>query len=231
MKCLVIDDDPLACELVEDYLGRIGGIDYCLKISDGATALRLLATEEFDAVFLDLNLPGINGISLLESLPRELPIIIISATPDFGARSYDFGIIDYLVKPLEFERFAKAIGRLHAVDTPKTKATPPPENDAIYLRDGNQIQRIELSEVAYVQAQSNYSEFYFEDGRSIMSLISMLKLEELLPSDFIRIHRSYIVNRRCIQRIENNKVLVGKNHLPIGQSYRQQLPGKLGVIN
>ncbi len=231
MKSLVIDDDPLTCELVEEYLQRIGGFDYCLKISDGATALRLLATEEFDAVFLDLNLPGINGVSLLESLPRKLPIIIISASSDFGARSYEFGIIDYLVKPLEFERFAKAIGRLHAVDPSDGKAAPPPDKDAIYLRDGKQIQRIELDRVAYVQAQSNYSEFVFEDGQTTLSLISMRKLEQLLPKDFIRIHRSYIVNRKRIQRVENHQVLVGKTRLSIGQSYRQQLPAKLGVIN
>jgi DNA-binding response OmpR family regulator len=102
MKCLVVDDDPLTCDTVESYLQRIGGIDYCLKVNDGSTALHLLAADSFDAVFLDLELPGMDGVSLLKALPRQTSVVVISASVDFAAESYGFDVVDYLVKPLEF---------------------------------------------------------------------------------------------------------------------------------
>lgn len=230
MKCLVVDDDPLACEIIEEFLGRLGGVDYCLKLGDGATALHVLAAETFDVVFLDLELPGIDGASLLAALPGRTPVVVVSASPDFGAKSYEFGIVDYLVKPITFSRFAKAMARVGA-SASASQPLPAAGDGAIFLRDGTHIQRIDLEEVECVQAQSNYVSFILRNGHSIMSLVSMAKLEEILPDDFIRIHRSHIVSRKRISRIEGGKVIVGKQSLPIGDSYRAKLLERLGVIN
>ena len=229
MKCLVVDDDPLTCDTVESFLQRIGGIDYCLKVNDGATALHLLAAETFDAVFLDLQLPGMDGVSLLKALPGHAPVVVISASSDFGAESYGFDVIDYLVKPLEFSRFAKAVMKVKQRPA-ATPSSPEPE-PALFLRDGGVIQRIELSKLVYVEAQSNYASFVFDDDKAIMSLLSLRKLQDMLPSHFIRVHRSYIVNETRIQHIEGNQVNLGRVKLPIGQSYRASLFKKLKVVN
>lgn len=229
MKCLVIDDDPLACEIIEEYLGRLGGVDYCLKLGDGATALHVVAAENFDVVFLDLDLPGVDGVSLLHALPTRMPVVVVSASPDFGARSYEFGILDYLVKPIDFPRFAKAMARVTAA---ASRGPVPASGDGvIFLRDGTNIQRIDLHKVEHVQAQSNYVSFVLDGGQTILSLVSMARLEEILPDDFLRIHRSYIVSRKRITRIEGSKAIVGKLSLPIGDSYRARLLERLGVIN
>jgi len=229
MKCLVVDDDPLTCDTVESFLQRVGGVDYCLKVNDGPTALHLLAAESFDAVFLDLELPGMDGVSILGALPGDAPVVIISANPGFGADSYGFGVVDYLVKPIEFSRFAKAVVKL------KMGRRPPRETEdraeAIFLRDGSTIQRIDLSKLAFIEAQSNYSLFVFYDGTSVMSLISLRRLEEMLPAKFIRIHRSFIVNCACILNIEGSKLTLPAKTLPVGQSYRENLLEKLKVIN
>lgn len=227
MKCLIVDDDPLTCDTIESYLKRLGGLEYCLKADNGTTALHLLAAESFDAVFLDLELPGMDGPSLLRALPREVPVIVVSASKSFGADSYEFGIVDYLVKPIEFSRFAKAMVRLGERSSSSDDTTP----RELFLRDGTTIQRIDLTELAYIQAKANYAEFVSTSGQTTMCLISMRRLEELLPDDFVRIHRSYLVSRQRIRRIEGNKVCLENSSLPIGQSYRTALLEKLGIAN
>lgn len=234
MKCLVVDDDPLTRDMVEGFLEQLGVLEYCLKIGDGATALHLLAGEHFDGVFLDLELPGLDGVSLIKALPRQTPVVVISASADFGAGSYEFGVVDYLVKPLELGRFAKAVARLQEVkasDSDKRPAAVADGSGALFLREGATIQRIDLGKLNYVEAQANYARFVFDDGSAIMSLVSMRRLEELLPGDFVRMHRSYIVNCRRIEKIEGSMVFVRGRGISIGQSYREQLLEKLGVIN
>lgn len=227
MKCLVVDDDPLTCDLVENYLNQIGGIDYCLKVNDGSTALHLLAAQSFDAVFLDLQLPGIDGVSLLKALPGDTAVIIISANADFGAESYQFDVVDYLVKPLEFSRFTKAVLKL------KNRApgeSPPPE-ESLFLKDNTTIHRIDLARLLYIEAQGNYASFVFQTDKPIMALVTLSKLATLLPPHFIRTHRSYIVNLRSIRQIEGNQLDLGTAKLPIGKSHRDNLHEKLKVIN
>jgi DNA-binding LytR/AlgR family response regulator len=228
MKCLVVDDDPLTCDLVESYLQQTGGVDYCLKVNDGSTALHLLAAESFDVVFLDLQLPGVDGVSLLKALSKKTPVVIISADKGFGAESYQFDVIDYLVKPLEFSRFAKAILKLKN----RSSEPPPSSEDALFLKDNTTIHRIELSRLLFIESQGNYASFVFEDSKSVLSLITLSKLLSLLPDHFVRIHRSYIVNLRSIRRIEGNQLDLGiAQKLPIGKSHRDDLHEKLKIIN
>lgn len=228
MKCLVVDDDPLACDLVENYLQKIGGFDYCLKVNDGSTALHLLAAESFDVVFLDLQLPGIDGVSLLKTLSKETAVIIVSADEAFGAESYQFDVVDYLVKPLEFSRFAKAVLKLKN----RTLESSPTPEDALFLKDNATIHRIDLSRLLFIESQGNYASFVFEDAKPVLSLITLSKLMTLLPEHFVRIHRSYIVNLRAIRRIEGNQLDPGNGQkLPIGKSHRDELHEKLKIIN
>lgn len=228
MKCLIVDDDPLVCDLVESYLQRIGGIEYCLKINDGSTALQLLAADSFDAVFLDLQLPGIDGVSLLKALSRDTPVVIISADDKFGAESYQFEVVDYLVKPFEFSRFAKAVLKLKN----RSSEAPASTEDALFLKDNTTIHRIDLARLHYIESQGNYASFVFEEAKPILSLITLSKLLTLLPDHFVRIHRSYIVNLHAIRQIDGNQLDPGTGQkLPIGKSHRDELHEKLRIIN
>jgi len=200
--------------------------------------LQLLSGGGLDAAFLDLELPGLDGASLLGSLPREVPVVIISASRDFGARSYDFCVVDYLVKPLEFPRFYQAVQKL------KERLTPPrvmagesvvAERQGVggrelFVKDGTRIVRLDLDKLQLLRAESNYVEFVSEEG-SILSLISMKRLEEILPEEFIRIHRSYFINRAHLSKIEDGHVYVGRHKLPISQGYKEELMRRLRVIN
>lgn len=227
MKCLVVDDDPLVCETVESFLSRIEGIEFCLKAADGMTAYQLLSSGGVDAAFIDLQMPGLDGPSLLKALPSALPVVVITADASFAARSYEFNVADYLVKPLEFPRFCQAVSRLKARVAAAASAAAPEE---IFVKDGSRIVRIRLSRLLYLKAESNYVEFVTDQG-SHLSLISMKKLEEILPAHFVRVHRSYMVNRQHVSRVEEGLVMVGTHRIPIGQSYREQFLQQLKVIN
>ena len=228
MKYLVADDDPLVCEQVESFLSRLPDTDYCLKTGDGLAALSLLSAGDLDAAFLDLQMPGLDGISLLRALPRGLPVVIVSASADFGAQSYEFDIADYLLKPLDFPRFAQAMEKVRARLARREPARESVGRE-IFVKDGTKLVRLALDELIYVKAEANYVEFVSEGG-AVLSLMSMKRLEELLPAEFIRVHRSYIVNRRHIVRIEGAEVFLGKHRVPVSDSYREELIRKLPTI-
>jgi DNA-binding LytR/AlgR family response regulator len=243
MKCLVADDDPLVCATVEEFLSRIEGVEFCVQAHDGVTALNLIATGGFDAVFLDLQMPGLDGESLLRAMPKNIPVVVISASTEFGARSYDFDIADYLVKPLEFPRFFQAVKKLReriarekaggaaaAGGTPGPAAPVESGANEIFIKDGTRVRRIDLKRLLFVKAESNYVDFVTTD-QSVMTLMSLKKAEEMLPPDFIRIHRSYLVNKNQITRIEDGCVFLGKHKLPISQSYRDELISRLKIVS
>ncbi len=234
MRYLIADDDPLVCETVESFLSRIPDTTFCLVAGDGLTALQLLTAGGIDAVFLDLDLPGLDGASVLKALAGDVPVVVISASAEFGAASYEFRVADYLLKPLTFPRFVQAVGRLREARAGRspavegTAASPVSATDTkdLFVKEGTRIVRVPLSQLLLVKAEANYVEFILTEG-SVMSLMSMKKLEEILPSDFVRAHRSYMVNWRKISRIEDGVAIIGKHRVPLGDSYRDGLLARL----
>ncbi len=233
MRYLIADDDPLVCETVESFLSRLEDTTFCLAAGDGLTALQLLTAGGIDAVFLDLDLPGLDGASVLKALAGDIPVVVISASADFGAASYEFRVADYLLKPLTFPRFVQAVGRLREARSARNPAagaavSPAAAMDTrdLFVKEGTRIVRVPLSQLLLVKAEANYVEFILTEG-SVMSLMSMKKLEEILPADFVRAHRSYMVNWRKISRIEDGVAIIGKHRVPLGDSYRDGLLSRL----
>ncbi len=227
MKCLVADDDPLVCATVEEYLSRIDDVEFCVHANDGLTALNLLTTGGFDLVFLDLQMPGLDGKSLLQALPRSIPVVIVSASEDFGAQSYEFDVVDYLVKPIGFARFFQAVQKVR--DRRNRTGIAGPKSNEVFVKEGTRILKVALDTVLYIKAEASYVEFV-TDTKSFLSLMSMKKLEELLPADFVRVHRSFIVPKSRITKIEDGQVVVGQHRIPISQSYRDELMRRLNIL-
>ena len=190
MRYLVADDDPLVCETVESFLGRFDDTEYCLKTGDGLSALQLLTEGSLDAAFLDVEMPGLDGVGVLQALSSRVPVVVISASAEFAARSYDFRVSDYLLKPLEFPRFAQAVARLKESQATarEPEAARVVTND-IFVKDGTRLVRIALDTVSFIRAEANYVEFV-HDGGTTLSLITLKRVEELLPDGFVRTHRS-----------------------------------------
>jgi DNA-binding LytR/AlgR family response regulator len=229
MRYLVADDDPLVCETVESFLGRFDDTEFCLKTGDGLSALQLLTEGSIDAAFLDVEMPGLDGPGVLRALASRVPVVVISASTDFAAQSYDFRVTDYLLKPLEFPRFAQAVARLK-----ETQAAAAPEqgrvtgND-IFVKDGTRLVRIALDTVSFIRAEANYVEFVHDAGTTLC-LMTLKRVEELLPENFVRTHRSWIVNWRRITRIEDGTVLIGSHRIPVSDSFRESLVKALPVL-
>jgi len=230
MRYLVADDDPLVCETVESFLGRFDDTEFCLKTGDGLSALQLLSEGSMDAAFLDVEMPGLDGPGVLSALASRVPVVVISASTDFAAQSYDYRVTDYLLKPLEFPRFAQAVARLK--ESQSAAAVPEQgrvtRND-IFVKDGTRLVRIALDTVSFIRSEANYVEFVHDAGTTLC-LMTLKRVEELLPESFVRTHRSWIVNWRRITLIEDGNVIIGTHRIPVSDSFRESLVRALPVL-
>ena len=247
MNALIADDDPLVGLTLRHFLEKADKSASCTHVTDGAAALRALAGGGFDVLFLDLELPELDGRNVLQALPPELPVIVVSAHTDFAARSYDFGVVDYLVKPLEFSRFHRAWQKLLARRRSPREITatvaPPPtvrsisrgERDPIagrtmVVRDGSRLVQISFDRLLFLEAESNYTRLVCTD-RSLLTLVSLKQLAESLPDEFMRVHRSYIVNTQHIHQIEGTTIKIGEHKIPVGETYRDEVLKRFSPVN
>lgn len=228
MKCAIIDDEPFALELIKDYIQRIPFLKLEAAFSNPFKALDHLSREKTDLIFLDINMPELSGIQLFKSLPSPPMVIFTTAYPEFAAESYEFNAVDYLVKPIKYERFLKAVNKANVLlhsNNPGTPATgiqiPEVQEDSLFIKSGNQLVKLSPSEILYVEAAGNYMCFVTR-SKKIMSLLNMKEVLELLPRDeFVRIHKSYIVSLKQIDIIERHDVVTGGKTIPIGITYRE----------
>ena len=226
VNTLIVDDDPLVGLTLRHFVEKAGGGAACTHVTDGAAALRALAGGGFDVVFLDLELPELDGRSMLKALPPGLPVIVVSSHTDFVAGSYDFDVVDYLVKPVEFPRFHRAWQKLLARRRERGSAA----GRTLVVRDGNRLVQIALDRLLFLEAESNYTRLVCTD-RSPLTLASLKQLAEILPSEFMRVHRSYIVNTQLIHQIEGTTIKIGDHKVPIGETYRDEVFKRFAPVN
>jgi len=226
VNALIVDDDPLIGLALKHFVEKADGTAACTHVTDGAAALRALAGGSFDVVFLDLELPEVDGRSVLKALPRGSPVIVVSSHTDFGAGSYDFDVVDYLVKPFEYSRFHRAWQKLLA----RRKRPGPAEAGMIVVRDGAKLVQLPLARLLFLQAESNYTRFVCAD-RALLSLVTLKQLESNLPPEFLRVHRSYIVNSRRIEHIEGGAIKIGVHQVPIGETYREEVLRRFSPVS
>ncbi len=225
ISCLVIDDDPLICDLIQHFCSKVSQIDFCLAAGNALDGLNLLASQSFDILFLDYNLPDMNGKFLLDRKPDDTPVVMITSEKDFAIESYNYpDIIDYIVKPISFDQFYRAVERVLT----SRKNSPEEEQSAksIFVKDGNKLVQIYFADIFYIKSESNYVFFNLQEKR-ITSLLSLKDLITKLPSNFIRIHRSYIVNMHRIDYISTDELSINQMKLPIGSKYKEELMKKI----
>ncbi len=226
VNALIVDDDPLVGLALRHFMEKADPGADCTHVTDGAAALRALADGGFDVVFLDLELPEVDGRNVLKALPPGLPVIVVSAHTDFAARSYDFDVVDYLVKPVEFSRFHRAWQKLPA----RRREGSPAGAGTMVVRESDRLVQIRLDRLLFLEAQSNYTRFVCSD-RSLLTLVSLKQLAETLPGEFMRVHRSYIVNTRLIQQIEGTTIKIGEHKVPVGETYREAVLKRFAPVN
>ncbi len=228
IRCTVIDDEPFALELIKDYILRTPFLELAECFSNPFKALDYLNRVKVDLIFLDINMPELSGIELYRSLITPPKVIFTTAYPEFAAESYEYNAVDYLVKPVKYERFLKAVNKASSLLQPQHKvegskpSSPQPEKEPyIFIKSGTQQIKINPSDILYVEADGNYMCFH-TDQKKIMSLLTMKDVLELLPADeFVRLHKSYIIAVRHLEAIEKHDVVVGGKKIPIGVTFRE----------
>jgi DNA-binding LytR/AlgR family response regulator len=225
MRCLIVDDDPVICDQLEYFCQKTPAIASVTTTNSGFESINLIHDNFFDVIMLDYDLPDINGSQIIEAIPDETKVIMVTSHRDFAADSYNYPqIIDYIVKPVDFARFHKAIQKMDAY----RQHTEEPGR--IFVKDGNKLVKIELDQVDYFKSEANYISVHLGHKR-VLTLMTIKELEKRLPAYFQRIHRSYIINLNKIESIEQNTVKLGVHELPISSTYEKELLKKINLLN
>ena len=229
LLCLVIDDEPLSREIVEGYLEKIPELQLVSSCKNALDALSIIREKKIDLLFLDINLPGISGIELLRSLSNPPMVIIISAYQDYAVEGFELEVVDYLLKPFGFDRFLKAVNKaFEKYKKIEVNHGPPGGEEFLFIKADKKIFRIEVTDIDYIQSYGDYVKIHHGADCTVAHETLKNLEDRLLPSSFLRIHKSYLINLSKINYIEGNVLVLGNNELPVGPSYRETLLKKMG---
>lgn len=232
LRCLVIDDEPLAVELMEGYVRKTPFLELAGSCGSGTAAFAALREDPVDLLFCDIQMPGLNGMELSRMLPEETRVIFTTAFSRYAVEGFRVRALDYLLKPISYNDFLAAAQKALAWFELKRRAdrTPEeaprkaePERQSLFVKTEYRLQRIDLDRIRYIEGLKDYVKIHVEgEPHPVVSLLSLKTLEEQLPSDrFIRVHRSYIVQPSKIRTIERNRILFGSERIPISENCRQ----------
>lgn len=235
MKCLIIDDEPLAIRLLSDYVAKTDGLTLLQSFTDPIQALRFAEQQRPDLIFLDIQMPELTGIQFMKIANGKYPIILTTAYDQYALDSYEFDVIDYLLKPFSLERFTtaadKAIRRLsptHVAEQRKPQTGTAMAADYIFVKSDYKTLKIDLTDIYFLEGLGDYVAIHLED-RKILTLENMKHFEAILPGQhFIRVHKSFLVAINKINFIERNRIVIKDRRLPIGATYKDAFWERIG---
>jgi DNA-binding LytR/AlgR family response regulator len=240
IRSIIVDDEPLARELISGYLEKIENIEMVAACGNAMEAFQIIKEKKIDLIFLDINMPQITGIDFVRSLSNPPKVIIITAHKEYALEGFELDVIDYLLKPVSFSRLLKAIDKFYSHTNnanPVLEGSSRKEEEFIYLKENKKVIKVFLSEIDYIEAMGEYCQVFVE-GRRIIPKISIKTMEDMLSEkEFIRIHKSIIVPFKKITAFSASTIEINKKkELPIGRSYKNsvlhalQYNGKLQEI-
>lgn len=221
---MIVEDEPHAMQLLDDYINKIPFLQLESKCYDAMSAVAFLRSQTVDVIFLDINMPLLTGIEMAAMISKEQKIIFTTAYSEYALDSFEYHVVDYLLKPITFKRFMQAINKLQsfmqadtaAVDYVETTAT----QDYLFVKSGKQVHKIQYTDIYFLEALKEYIAIHtFKE--KILVYKRMKEVAESLPAQFVRIHNSYIVNIQHIKNIDSNMVWVQEQRLPVSNSYRE----------
>lgn len=226
--CIVIDDEPMARKLLEDFIQKTPDLTLLGSFSSALKARETLSKKKADLIFLDIHMPDFNGLDFLRTLQQKPNVILTTAFAEFALDGFELDVTDYLLKPFDFNRFLKAVNKViqKAPSALENNSVPLESENFIFVKDGNKMVRVNLNEVHYIKGAREYVTIVMTD-KKITTLQSMKGLESDLPSNFIRIHNSFIVNLSYVKEVHKNDLMVENDLLPIGISYKKTFLKKI----
>ena len=220
MRCLIVDDEPLALNLLKGYVSKVPGLVLVKATTNVFDALKTAQAEDIDLVFLDIQMPELTGIQFMKILAGKCKVILTTAYEDYALQGYEFDVVDYLLKPFSLERFIIAVNKAKSrMEAKPAEASATTANDSIFVKSEYRMVRIELKEVLYLESLRDYVAIHTATEK-ILTLQSLRSFEEQLGSAFLRVHKSYIVAIDKIKAIERRRLLIGNAYIPIGETYQ-----------
>ena len=226
IRCMVIDDEPLAAQMVRNFVQRTPFLEFVAMYTDAVEALEALKANPVDLLFLDIHMPDLDGMSLAAMVPQQTRIIFTTAFKEYAFDSYGVNALDFLLKPISYARFLAAAEKarqwFELTSSVKDEETDEGRRDTIFLRVDGELKQISISEILYVSGLKNYVMFYLEgEKRPLVTHLTMKTVEDILPAaDFMRVHRSYIVALRKIKSIDrNNTIQIGDEFIHVSEGY------------
>lgn len=227
IKCLVIDDEPLALQQLASYMEKVPYFTLVAQCHGAVEAREIIDRERVDAIFVDINMPDINGMDFVKQLSAPPIVVFTTAYSEYAVDGYKVDAVDYLLKPFgldDFKRAAAKVKKRYELENNAAAQQPADDDDSIFLKTEHRVIRANIADIRYVEGMSEYLKIYIEGQRPIMMLLSMKKLEERLPSYFMRIHRSYIVNMKKVSEVSKSRVAIDADTvLPVGDIYKEAL--------
>ncbi len=227
ISCIIIDDEPLAVKLMESYVTKTPFLELKGSFTSGGQAFEFIQDNPVDLLFCDIQMPGLNGMDISKMLPEDTRIIFTTAFSQYAIEGFKVHALDYLLKPISYDDFLAAANHAKKViDTERqsgTERTPPIRS--IFVKTEYRLQQIELDSITFIEGLKDYVKIHMDDGSDpVLSLIRMKTLQEQLPKDrFVRVQKSYIVQLSKIEAIERSHIVIGKDRIPIGETYQEAL--------
>jgi two-component system, LytTR family, response regulator len=222
MRCIIVDDEPLAHEILSDYISKNNSLELVNSYTNPIEAFSSIERDKIELIFLDVQMPELTGIQFLKLLGDKCKVILTTAYPEYALDGYEHNVVDYLLKPISFERFQKACVKLMSNTNNASIEEERIELDHLFVKTEHKIIRIDLSSILYIEGLKDYISIYTATER-ILTLMNMKKVEELLPTKrFIRVHKSYIVSLEKIDSIEKNRIYIAEQGIPIGDTYKEE---------
>ncbi|MFI5139618.1 MAG: LytR/AlgR family response regulator transcription factor [Sphingobacteriales bacterium] len=235
IRCLIVDDEPLALHILEDYISKIPFLQLVKATTNPIEALTIVQEKGADLVFLDVQMPELSGIQFLRISNGKAKVILTTAYPQYALEGYELDVIDYLLKPIAFERFFKAVQKAQTILQPtvtvgaatlQTEQAQQPRqdflSDFIFVKTEHKIQKVYLNDILFIEGLKDYISI-FTPAERIITLQNMKKMEDALPvKHFIRVHKSYIVSINKIDSIERSRIFIGDKIIPVGDTYREE---------
>jgi two-component system LytT family response regulator len=238
MKCVIIDDEPLAVDLLVEFVGRVDSLELVTTFTNAIDAVSIINQSQIDLIFLDIEMPHFSGIDFINAIEKKPLIIFTTAYSNYAVEGFNLGAVDYLVKPIPFNRFLKSVLRAQQIFNPKilaaenqvVTAVPEIEHDFMFVRAEYENVKLNFADILFIEGLKDYVKIYTTDNKYTLTLISLIKLENLLSSKgFSRIHRSYIINIKHVKSIQKNKVLIAEKRIPISESYKSAFFEKINI--
>jgi DNA-binding LytR/AlgR family response regulator len=224
MKCLIVDDEPLAQQVMEEFAGRVPFLEVAGKCSSATEAIEVLRAKTIDLILLDIHMPRLSGLDFISSLQNPPQFILVTAYSEYALQGFNVNATDYLMKPVPFERFLKAVTKAYELYSLRNKPVQDNNNPSerfMLVKSGYQTVKILFDSILYIEGLKDYVKIFTEGKKPVLSLLTMKGLAETLPSNkFMRIHKSYIVAIDRISTISRSRVMIGEKWIPVGENYR-----------